>query len=251
MSIVRQFPHMSVSRANEFLERRPRFYAHYLLGRKFPDSPEMHRGTAVEIGIRVACYDGLPIGLAIDSALEHFDGAVPESEESAEVRRDIQRLVECGVSEMAALIESHGPVVGYQRRLEAYLPDGLIQWIGFTDFTLLDGTIVDTKIRGKTATLLPASYARQGAFYRHASGNGCRVKFLILSPLQKDVKASVLELEDHTPFIHQLRMTELAIDSLLQLGMVEDLAGAFMPDPDDWSFRHPEAKAIASEIWGL
>ena len=240
---------MSVARANDFIERRPRFYAHYLLKYKFPANALMHRGLAVELGVRAAQYDRMPLGLAIDAALESFDIAT-RGEDPENSREQIPALVEAGSIAIEKLIAEHGPIVGFQKKVESFLPDGLINWIGFTDFTMLDKTIIDLKITGRVASEIPQSYGRQGSFYRHAS-KGCGVKFVCLTPATKGVKSTIYELGDHTPFINQLRMTEYAIDSVLQLGYVEDLAACFMPNPDDYTFRDDESRAIATKIWGL
>lgn len=246
------FDHLSVSHANDFIERRPKWYASRIMGVRFPGSPDMHRGTAVEFGVNHGLSEGcVDTAEAVALATAKYD-ELAEGMDGAEVcREDIGRLVIAGIDAMAELIAMHGPVAGYQEKIEHRLFRDGWPWVGFTDFRMADGTIIDLKVTKSTKSTLPGGWGRQLAFYSHALDD-CRAKALMLVPLKTKVGVSTFDLPEtmRPVYIGQLRDAERAIATILDVG-ADKIAAAFMPDPDSYFLADPESRRLCAAIWGL
>lgn len=246
-----EFQHLSVSHANEFISYRAKWFAHRVMGMKFPFSNDMYRGSAVEAGIKTALWDdrNAPLQFCQEAALRAYD--VDALGELDDLRETIPSLVERGIAEMKALETQHGPVVDYQRKLEHRLFGNGYMWLGYTDFTMEDGTTIDVKVSKQTKTSLSGAWGRQGAFYWEANGHK-PVRFLAMTPLKTKMNVNVIDLpENQAPiFLGQLRDAERAISSILEVGP-HKILGAFMPDIEgDFAWATPEARAIADSVWG-
>lgn len=227
--------HLSPAHANAFLCRRSSWWRRYVLRQQETVGAKAHRGTAVEAGIhRALTEDGMEH--AIDYAMSLYAEAAAECEDAADVALDIPRLIEAGVATMGELVAEHGPVAGYQRKLTAKLLPNGFDWLGYTDFTMTDGTIIDLKVSGRSVSDISSEWARAGAFYHHASG-GAAVKFLALTPLKKEVKAAVLTANMHGPHLDMLRQIERDVSRVLRLidaAGPDAVAACFAPNPDDY-----------------
>lgn len=251
-AIARHFDHLSPSNINDFIERRPKWLASRILGHKFPASVAMHLGTAGEAGIKGGTADCLSVDDAISTALEVFDGLTVQFEGDAvtTARDNIPRVIRAGVEAVGELVNEHGPIVQAQRRVEGSFVDGVMPWLGFTDLTLMDGTIIDLKVTGKSKSEMPAGWARQGAYYQWME-RAPAVKFLAVVPLKKEVKTQVLPLENIGAWVRQLQMAEHAMEAMLSMPSTDSLIAACFPNMDDFYWSDAESRAIANTIWGV
>lgn len=245
------FDHLSVSHANDFIERRPKWYATRIMGVRFPATPDMHRGSAVEAGIQhglsEACDDPLE---AAAIAIAKFDELTEGMAGAEACRDDIDRLVTAGLDAMANLIAQHGPVKTYQQKVECRLFANGYPWLGYTDFVMADGTVVDLKVTRATKSALPGGWGRQLAFYSYALEAPAKV--LMLVPLRTKVGVSTFDLPEIMARIYlgQLRDAERAIATILEVG-ADKIAAAFLPDPESYWLADPVARDLCARIWGL
>lgn len=244
------FKHLSPSHANDFIQRRPKWFAHRIMGAIFPADDNMHRGTAVEAGIAEAVFNDQNASMdqAHAAALSTFDRLVDGIE--SELRDSIPELVSAGINAMGDLIAEHGPVVAYQKRVECRLFHNGYPWLGLTDFTMADGATIDTKVSKVTKTAIDGGWGRAASYYWHGTGEK-PVKFLALTPLKTKINANILPLDPELApiYLGQLRDAERAIMTILENG-VDKFAAAFMPDLEaDFTWKTPEAREIARSIW--
>lgn len=232
------FDHLSPAHANAFLCRRSQWFRRYVLRRSEAVGAKAHRGTAVEAGIYKAVTDDAGMDAAIDEAMELYNGLAVENADREEVGYDIPRLVEAGVEAMAELIAQHGRIAGYQRKLKARLLDDGMEWLGYTDFTMEDGVIVDCKVAGRSPSAIGNEWGRAAAFYSFATDGGqTPVKFLALTPLKREVKISVLTATDHAAHLDMLRDIErdvMRVTRLIETAGTDAVAPCFAPNPDDY-----------------
>ncbi|WP_431861464.1 hypothetical protein [Azospirillum sp.] len=250
-ALSRYFDHLSPSNVNDFIERRSKWLASRILRHSFPASVKMHLGTAGETGIKAGTADMQSEADAVALALETFDGLTVEFSDAdkAECRANLPRVVAAGIAAVSALTKEYGPVVQAQRRVEGTLPAGLLPWLGFTDLTLMDGTIIDLKVTGTSKSQMPGGWARQGAFYQWMEG-APRVLFLAVVPLKKEVKTQVLPLENTGIWLRQLQMAEHAMEALLSLPSTDSITAACYPNPEDFYWSDEASVEIRKSIWG-
>jgi hypothetical protein len=263
MSLADHFDHLSVSHATDFLEYRPKWFMCRVLGHKLSVGPSAHRGAAVEEGVNAVIFRGASIEEGIEEAHHTFDAKAADCDldKAAEAKADLNRLVEAGVKAMEALEDEHGPVRAIQHRLFAKLPSGTVPWLGFADYVMQDGTIVDLKTAGRSKGSLPAAWGRQGAFYQYAAQCEAQlaedytttleppaVKFVCLVSLKKEVKVETIPLEHAAFYLHQLQQVERALDAILSLGDPATIAPFFLPSGDEF-WMDDEARALSRQVW--
>lgn len=213
----------------------PGLWALKYLG-KFRDDagPSAWRGNAVEKGLH-SWLLRKKRELAVDEAFAVFDG-----EALGEIREDItaeRSLIE-PMLDMAIKESERFPcgLLGAQTRVELSVPDLSVAIIGYADFLLEDGSIVDLKTTKRLPSSAKPDHARQAALYSAARKAPASLMYVT------DKRAATYPIGDNERehLIAELSRDALSLQRFLERQPNAETAIQSLPMQSD-SFRWSEA----------
>lgn len=243
--------HLSASSINLAKNALDVWVAQKLLKKKFPGSPAMTRGIAIEDAVVAVLANDQTIEEAVDVGHARFDKTYPIPDEKVKKERDmiapsiklsIDALLKYGVPEFD---ENAGAFGQEKVSLTTQLKDNsLIEVIGYLDLVYPDqGVTIDLKTTGRMPSVMSPEHQLQRAIYAHAKGNHA-VKFLYVTPKKYQF------LEDGEPR-EILAKTKIQIqrlnDFLLTCESIEHALAIVPHNPD--SFYWNGAHKIRHEIF--
>lgn len=249
--VANYFKVLSPSNVNSFIDFRSMWFLTKVLKKELLKSPDMYRGIAVEGAITLALSGQSDVGAATATALQQYDESTADLDvdETKETRASIPALIALGIE----TLKPYGKLVGTQRKV--WVEHGefnatVLPWMGYIDFEFEGGVIVDLKVTKRAPSKLSGSHARQGAFYRAFCPNATRVDFVYLVALKREVKATILPLEDYENHLEDLRQGAVSMHAMLSISDdPQELVPLFYPAPDEWWLSDEFSRNTAKEVW--
>lgn len=244
------FKNLSPSKVNGFLEYRSKWFLTDVLKRRFPPSPDMERGKAVEQGITQFLIGNLSLEDAQDWAMKLYregtaDLDINDSNEASVV---IPELVKVGTE----VLKPYGKVTAVQREIWGKIEGTILDWKGFTDIEFEGDVVTDIKVTSRTPSSMSFGHSRQGAFYQNFIPNCKRVDFVYLIPLKGGVKTVTYTVRNVERHLHDLKLGAQAMHKMLSVSDDPmELAPLFHPAPGDWWLNDPMAQSHACDVWGI
>lgn len=217
--------HLSPSSVNAFIDNQVIWAVKYLGKVKDDVGPKAHRGTAVERGL-VLLMHGASMEEAVAEAQKTFT-ELCAGELNEEVSQHIPAmLAQANQWRTTNKLE----VAATQLKVETWLPDVPVPFLGFVDFTFMDG-FPDTDLKTTERLELQRSHVRQVALYAHERKHPASL--LYVTP--KKHQHFVISDEDCAAAVNELRSAALAMEYFLtKFDSVEDVLRALPLDTDHW-----------------
>ncbi len=243
--------HLSASSINLYKNAPDVWVSQKLAKKKFPGSPAMTRGIAVEDAVVAALATGKTLEEAIDVGHARFDKTYPIADEKTTKEREmiapsiklsIDALQEYGKPEFD---ENAGAFGQEKVSLTTQLSDNsLIEVIGYLDLVYPEqGLTVDLKTTGRMPSVMSPEHQLQRAIYAHAKGNHA-VKFLYVTPK----KYQFLEDGDPRTILAKTKVQIQRLNDFLLTCESVDHALAIVPHNPD-SFYWNGAEQIRNELF--
>ena len=237
---------LSFSTLDQFHKYPCQWILRKIFKEKLPSNSAMERGTAIELGISTMLIQKLPIGKAVDIALDSFDKNCPKDDKNKESERGlIPEAV--GYNEL----KSTGEFKGFQPQFNFEIKG--LPFVGYEDFHFetedKEDVYVDLKSTKRKPSPFPTSHLIQQSLYRKASNSRCNNLYLI--SLKSGCYSLWNEVDNPQPYIS---MVEKVLDSMTYvLDMCEtkeDMLQLFVPNIDDWMWNNEVLIELRKKYWG-
>lgn len=245
--------HLSASSINLAKNAPDVWMAQKLAKKRFPGSPAMTRGIAIEDAVVAALATDVTVEQAIEMGHARFDkqypiGDVKTSKERAmidpSVRLSVEALQEYGKPDFD---QAQAGSFGQDKvSIATRLADGsTVEVIGYLDLVYAShGLVIDLKTTGRMPSVMSAEHQLQRAIYALARGNQV-IKFLYVTPK----KYSFLEDGDPTTILKTAKIQIQRLNDFLLICESVEHALSIVPHNPD-SFYWNGAEKTRAELFG-
>jgi hypothetical protein len=241
--------HLSASQINAFKNAPCKWVAEKLCKKRFPGSPAMTRGIAIEDAVVAALATTATIEDAVEIGHARFDKQYPIGDVKITKERNmIEPSIKLSIEALKDFGKPEFEEQNSQQKISiaTRLRDGsAIEIIGYLDLVYPQhGLVIDLKTTNRMPSYMSPEHQLQRAIYSHAKGNHA-VKFLYVTPK----KISFLEDGDPANILAKAKIQiQRMNDFLLSCDSVEHAAAIVPHNPD--VFYWSNAEQIRNELFG-
>jgi hypothetical protein len=238
--------HLSASSLNTWAAEPALWVLQKLAGKQTPAGFAAHRGTASESGIVSGLLNpDMPIVEAQQIALDQFDSlsAMSKNPKAVKERAAIPGIVEQGIKKLRVA----GIPDEVQQKIEVFLPDIPVPFIGFVDLGWTrHGIRLDVKSKLRMPSDIEQAHRRQVGLYIHGTNNTGRVAYF--TPTQEMVFA----LEEAPRYVEELRQIAIRMQNFLSLSDDrEKLIRSCVPNYNSFYWSDEYTRQMGKEVFGV
>ena len=251
-----EIDHLSAFSINLFIQSPAMWYINYLKGIRGDTNAAMIRGQVTEEAGEEAIKNNTPVYKSIETATKEYKDRIKTlkkekllNADEVKEKKELENLPQF-VTHAVAHYNRLGKAE-YQEKIE-YHPDwSPVPIIGYCDMVFHEeGIVRDLKTTAKKPSEITDSINRQLSIYSTAlDGYVPLVDYIVVNQSRQEV--ITMEVNDVDKWISQVKGAVLAIQSLLSLGDLNEIASVIYPDLSLWIFNDEKQIAEAKKIWSI